>query len=501
MDQKLREEDVARLLANPSADTRAEIAVKIAGQHPALSSAQRKLAEDIFRLMVKDAEVRVREALSRQLKENPLVPHDVALTLARDVDAVALPMLQFSEVLTDEDLIEIVRAQSPEKQVAVASRAHVSSGVAEALVDSHNETVVATLVSNEGAELTEATLQRVVDEFGASEAVGKPLVERASLPVTVAERLMAKVSENLRVALAARQDLSPETVANLLLQARELAVLGLADSDTDVAKLVDHLYRNNRLTPSIILRAVCMGDTTFFETALAKLARLLPAVVVVEDGTPEAGQIQVSAADIAAYQVNAARSLRVVSQARVPLASAENARIVAFRPADGGVEHLAIVIGEPDLDQPVLARLHSECFTGDLLGSLRCDCGDQLKGAIAEIAQAGSGVLLYLAQEGRGIGLVNKLRAYRLQDDGFDTLDANLQLGFDDDERIYQPAAQMLRLLGIGAVRLLTNNPAKVGQLAAHGIQVAERVPHVFPANDHNRSYLSTKATRSGHLF
>ncbi len=274
MDQKLREEDVARLLANPSADTRAEIAGKIAGQHPALSSAQRKLAEDIFRLMVKDAEVRVREALSRQLKENPLVPHDVALSLARDVDAVALPMLQFSEVLTDEDLIEIVKAQSPEKQVAVASRAHVSSGVAEALVDSHNETVVATLVSNEGAELTEATLQRVVDEFGASEAVGKPLVERASLPVTVAERLMAKVSENLRVALAARQDLSPETVANLLLQARELAVLGLADSDTDVAKLVDHLYRNNRLTPSIILRAVCMGDTTFFETALAKLARI-----------------------------------------------------------------------------------------------------------------------------------------------------------------------------------------------------------------------------------
>lgn len=274
MDQKLREEDVARLLANPSADTRAELAAKIAGQHPMLSMEQRKLAEDIFRLMAKDAEERVREALSRQLKENPLVPHDLALTLARDVDAVALPILQFSEVLTDEDLIEIVKAQSPDKQVAVASRAHVSADVAEALVDSHNESVVATLVSNEGAELSEATLQRVVDEFGDSEAVGKPLVARASLPVTVAERLMAKVSENLREALAERRDLSPETVANLLLQAREMAVLGLADSDTDVAKLVDHLYRNGRLTPSIILRAVCMGDTTFFETALAKLARI-----------------------------------------------------------------------------------------------------------------------------------------------------------------------------------------------------------------------------------
>ncbi|MGE5475574.1 MAG: DUF2336 domain-containing protein [Bacteroidales bacterium] len=274
MEQKLREEDVARLLANPSADTRAEIAVKIAGQHPMLSASQRKLAEDIFRLMVTDAEVRVREALSRQLKENPLVPHDVALTLARDVDAVALPMLQFSEVLTDEDLVEIVKAQSPEKQVAVAKRPHVSATVADALVETHNESVVATLVSNEGAELTEATLQRVVDEFGESESVGKPLVERAALPVTVAERLMAKVSENLREALATREDLSPETVGNLLLQAREMAVLGLADSDADVAKLVDHLYRNGRLTPSIILRAVCMGDMTFFETALAKLARI-----------------------------------------------------------------------------------------------------------------------------------------------------------------------------------------------------------------------------------
>lgn len=274
MDQKLNEEDVARLLANPSADTRAEIAGKIAGQHPALSTAQRKLAEDIFRLMVKDAEVRVREALSRQLKENPLVPNDVAVALARDVDSVALPMLQFSEVLTDEDLIEIVKAQSPEKQVAVARRAHVSAHLADALVDSHNEAAVASLVANEGAELTEAALQRVVDEFGSSEMVGKPLVERASLPVTVAERLMAKVSENLRQALAARPDMSPEMAANLLLQARELAVLGLADTDTDVAKLVDHLYRNNRLTPSIILRAVCMGDMTFFEWALAKLARI-----------------------------------------------------------------------------------------------------------------------------------------------------------------------------------------------------------------------------------
>ncbi|AVM74651.1 DUF2336 domain-containing protein [Magnetospirillum gryphiswaldense] len=274
MEEKLREEDVARLLANPSADIRAEIADKIAGQHQGLSQTQRKLAEDIFRLMAKDAEVRVREALARQLKENPTVPHDIAASLARDVESVSLPMLQFSEVLTDEDLIEIVKSQGAEKQVAVAKRAHVSAGLADALVDTHNESVVATLVGNDGAEIAEATLQRVVDEFAQSDAVGGPLVSRRTLPVTVAERLMTRVSENLRQALMARPDMSPETATNLMLQARELAVLGLADADTDVLKLVDHLYRNARLTPSIILRAVCMGDMTFFEAAMAKLARI-----------------------------------------------------------------------------------------------------------------------------------------------------------------------------------------------------------------------------------
>jgi GTP cyclohydrolase II len=239
---------------------------------------------------------------------------------------------------------------------------------------------------------------------------------------------------------------------------------------------------------------------------LVKLARLLPAAVVAPLPARNAaalaereGFLLLEAADVAAYHATAAHSLRPVSEARVPLTDAENTRIIAFRPSDGGIEHLAILIGDPDPAGPVLVRLHSECFTGDLLGSLRCDCGDQLRGAIAEIARIGSGVLLYLAQEGRGIGLVNKLRAYQLQDAGLDTVDANEQLGFDADERVYLPAAEMLRQLGFARVRLLTNNPEKVAALMRCGIGVVERVPHIFPANGHNERYLRTKATRSGH--
>ncbi|WP_318658513.1 GTP cyclohydrolase II [Indioceanicola profundi] len=242
---------------------------------------------------------------------------------------------------------------------------------------------------------------------------------------------------------------------------------------------------------------------------LVKLARMLPAAIVAE--VPRAGDaalfarkhdlLPVRQEDILAYRDQTARTLYRVAEATVPLEDAERTRILAFRPSDGGPEHLAIVIGEPKPGEPVLTRLHSECFTGDLLGSLRCDCGPQLRGAIKEIAEAGAGVLLYLAQEGRGIGLVNKLRAYRLQDGGLDTVDANTALGFDADERVYFPAASMLKSLGFKAVRLLTNNPDKMAQLAKCGVQVVDRVPHIFPSNGHNEAYLRTKAEKSGHMF
>ena len=240
---------------------------------------------------------------------------------------------------------------------------------------------------------------------------------------------------------------------------------------------------------------------------LAKIARLLPSVILVphdndQDSTLAAdGIATVNASDVMSYEMDTAGSLRQVTAARVPLEDAENSRILSFRSPDGGREHLAIVIGEPPTDRPVLARLHSECFTGDLIGSLKCDCGQQLRGAIAQIAEEGSGILLYLRQEGRGIGLTNKLRAYALQDQGFDTVEANERLGFESDERIFLPAARILRQLGFGKVRLMTNNPDKVDGLISFGIEVVERVKHAFPSNDHNEFYLSVKKEKSGHLL
>ncbi len=184
----------------------------------------------------------------------------------------------------------------------------------------------------------------------------------------------------------------------------------------------------------------------------------------------------------------------------MPLEDVADARLVAFRSPASGLEHYAVLVGRPEDAAAPLVRVHSECFTGDLLGSLRCDCGAQLRGAIGRMAAEGAGALLYLAQEGRGIGLPNKLRAYALQDRGLDTLDANRALGFAADERDFLTAAAMLRQLGLRRVRLLTNNPDKLAALAAHGIDVVGRVSLLIAANGVNDRYLQTKATRFGHL-
>ena len=242
--------------------------------------------------------------------------------------------------------------------------------------------------------------------------------------------------------------------------------------------------------------------------ALAKVARLLPAVLAAPlrpDATTTAAAralLSVDGAQVLSHPAREAARLVKVAEVRVPLEHAPDARVVAFRAPDAGIEHLAILVGQPEhaTEPAPLVRLHSECFTGDLLGSLRCDCGPQLQGALQRMGQEGTGVLLYLAQEGRGIGLANKLRAYMLQDRGLDTVDANRALGWNADERNFMVAATMLDQVGVRRVRLLTNNPDKLAALAACGIEVVGREPLVMAPNGVNDHYLATKAKRFGHL-
>ena len=226
---------------------------------------------------------------------------------------------------------------------------------------------------------------------------------------------------------------------------------------------------------------------------LAREAGLLPAFLVVD---PALADAQVSPADVAAFQDSG--QLRIAARARLPVSASSDAELIAYRSTADAADHVALVVGKRDGSTPVV-RLHSECLTGDVLGSLKCDCGPQLHEALHQIAGAGWGVLLYLRQEGRGIGLVNKLRAYALQDQGFDTVDANIRLGFAVDARDFAVAAQMLRLLSVDRVRLLTNNPEKVAGLEAEGVTVVERLPLKIAANPHNAQYLDTKRDRTGH--
>ena len=249
------------------------------------------------------------------------------------------------------------------------------------------------------------------------------------------------------------------------------------------------------------------GDATLHRTALklVKSAELLPAALCLEVDAPYAlarsHDLTCLDADATEVDLAAFHRLSPVSAARLPMAASRAGRLRVFRPENGGVEHYAIEIGRPDPDAPVLTRLHSACFTGDVLGSLKCDCGPQLRGALAAMADAGAGVLLYLNQEGRGIGLANKMRAYALQDQGFDTVEANHRLGFEDDERDFRIGAGLLRQMGIGRIRLMTNNPSKIEMMRDCGIEVAERVPLMVGQTQENSGYLATKRAKSGHLL
>ena len=333
---------------------------------------------------------------------------------------------------------------------------------------------------------------------------------RAGRPVRVGETAVLSVETGSQVLLDL---LDPHQRAPMLISAQRAYALGLANEkeaardagpvevshcgwlDRESARALADPGRDFDRGPIGPLTAipVANADDATAALTLARLAGLLPALWVVETD---------SAVEIGSQAMQSAISAPVatiVARAKLPLDDLPSSQMVAFRDPASGEEHVALVIGAFG-GKPPLVRLHSECLTGDVFGSLKCDCGPQLKEALRILGAEGGGVLLYLRQEGRGIGLANKLRAYALQDRGLDTVDANRRLGFADDERNYGMAAAILRALGIDRVRLLTNNPNKVSGLEAEGIAVAERVAHHMPANPHNADYLDTKRKRSGHL-
>jgi GTP cyclohydrolase II len=280
-----------------------------------------------------------------------------------------------------------------------------------------------------------------------------------------------------------------------------------SDADAAWVKAVSNPADDLRAPMKGPLRSDRDGDATPHRLAvrLVKSAQLLPAALVLDlKNAPMSVDLSGFTrleARLASADLDLHHALSPVAAAQLPLEASEAGRLHIFRPDNGDIEHYAIEIGKPDRGAPVLARLHSACFTGDVLGSLKCDCGPQLRTALATMGTEGHGILLYLNQEGRGIGLANKMRAYSLQDQGFDTVEANHRLGFEDDERDFRIGADLLLRLGFSSVRLMTNNPAKVDMMQLMGIDVVERVPLKTKTNRFNAHYLATKAAKSGHLL
>ena len=333
---------------------------------------------------------------------------------------------------------------------------------------------------------------RVSDSDGALDLL--PAETAFAEPGLAAPRMLISAARAATLKLVNQRDAAVPHAA-VLICGGEPFTLDLARAIADPA--LDLRYP---LKGPFLAEPIAAGAAAGAAMELARLAGILPAFLVVAGADEPA---EVSAADLAQWTDPA--NLTIQSRARLPVAAREDSEIVAFRARDDLREHIALVLGRQSSDRTPLVRLHSECLTGDVLGSLKCDCGPQLDAALAAMADearaGGWGVLLYLRQEGRGIGLINKLRAYQLQDQGFDTVEANERLGLPSEARDFPVAARMLALLGVGPIRLLTNNPAKVTALAAAGVTVAERVAHVLPANVHNQRYLATKRDRSGHLL
>ncbi|HLG86109.1 MAG TPA: DUF2336 domain-containing protein [Alphaproteobacteria bacterium] len=363
MASALSQADVARLLADPSVDVRAEVASKLAAEidSPALTESELQIAHDIVRLMARDVATAVRAALSHCLRSARRLPHDVALKLAHDVDSVALPILSDSSVLTDADLIAVIRNGSELKHEAIAVRRDVSEALSDALIAGAGEAAVTALMRNETARISDQGLDKAIDRFGKSETVTEAMVMRQYLPATVAERLVALVSDQLASYLVIHHQLSPSLATDLIMQSRERAIMQLRDdsADIDLGGLVRELHHNHRLTPTLVIRSVCMGDVDFFTTALAVLADVpvSNARILVEDAGGKG---------LSSLWSEARMPDRLLSAARVAL------RVIASTRLDGGDHDLERYRGR------VIGRIVTqfEDFDGDDLDYLLDKLGD-----------------------------------------------------------------------------------------------------------------------------
>jgi GTP cyclohydrolase II len=366
-------------------------------------------------------------------------------------------------------------------------------------------------------QLDRRALQTGLGAFGVADdvAVQRGIAEfHACRPVIVdaaGERILALPVDGLTEATwRAFKAMCASAVPSLVITKRRARVLGLdvggpvflAVADDDTCERIWSLAAG--LQYDRCAATGMAGVAAARAINLAKLAQRFPALLVADAGavTPAvlAQMIVVSAEAVARVHDTILDTLALVSEARIPLLDGADARFCVFRDAVGS-NPVAIILGEPDVSQPVNVRVHSACLTGDVFGSRRCDCGAQLKLAMAQLSESGGGIVLYLEQEGRGLGLANKMRAYMLQDRGLDTMDANMMLGFDDDERSYAVAARMLKMIGVTRIKLLTNNPDKLEALADSGVEVCARVALHTEINPENRRYLATKAARAGHLL
>ena len=352
-------------------------------------------------------------------------------------------------------------------------------------------------------------------EIGVNRGLAEFHARRPVLVTDGSESLLALPVEGLDAQrLAEFRTLCAPSVPRLIITTRRALALGLEATTPialqltpgcDPARILA-LVAGAKMAEAKIARtfdAKPAGTAAAAAIQLVKLSHGLPAVLAANVGAKstianESRIIGVDAAAVSRFGEDVIRSLAISSEASIPLNSGTRTRFVIFRDSMGG-SSVAIIVGKPDFAKPVPVRLHSACLTGDVFGSRRCDCGDQLKLALARLEDIGGGIILYLAQEGRGLGLANKMRTYQMQEDGLDTVDANTTLGFDDDERDYGIAARMLQMLNCTRVVLLTNNPAKLDGLAKAGIEIASRMGLEAPINPDNRRYLTAKAARAGH--